>query len=458
MLMNWLTMKLLNPMLDEATVKMLTADYTDNPFLMATVGEKLGPRALIEAGMRAESGKALARPLGSPVVLSPWDKLLLNPKQVFAPTIADYTQVDTRTTIGPLAKRPLSLETPVLITGMSYGGSLSLPLKIALAKGASQAGTATNTGESAMTSEERESAKFLIGQYHRGGWLSGAEQLGQLDAIEIQLGQGAWGGAVDEPISAAEIGEHLREAWRLAPNEDTVIYARLPDKDADLVSLVERLKADYGVPVGIKIAGSDYIEDELAVIARSKPDYLVVDGSEGGTSAANPTLQDHVGLPTLHTLVRTIDWLRQAGIRDRISVIAAGGLTTPGHFLKALAIGADAVYIGTIALMAALQAQVIKTTPQAPPVQMALYNGKFTDRLDIDHAARHLANFLASCKVEMQLAAQAVGRYALRELDRSDLVTVEAELAEFMDIRCAASPRQQRHSRRSQPETSLPLQ
>lgn len=466
MLMNWLTMKLLDPMFDETTVKMMTEDYPDNPFLLVTVAEKLSPRALMEAGMRAESGRELSRPLGSPIVLSPWDKLLLNPRQLFADTISDYTQVDTQTTIGPRAKKPLVLDSPILITGMSYGGSLSLELKIALAKGAAMAGTATNTGESAVISEERNTAKYLIGQYHRGGWLSGPEQLGQLDAIEIQLGQGAWGGAVDEPITADQIGEHLRAAWQLEEGQDTVIYARMPGKTTpkDIITMINTMKADYDVPVGVKIAGTDYIEYELAVIAQSDADYIVVDGSEGGTSAANPTLEDNVGLPTLHTLVRTIDWLRQAGLRDRFSVIAAGGLTTPGHFLKALAIGADAVYIGTIALMAALQAQVVKALPQAPPVQIALYQGRLTDTLDIDRAARHLANFLTSCKIEMQLAAQAVGRQSLHALDRSDLVSVERDLAEFMDIRYAGSHRQKPQSQQ-QPDRqmqamghSLPLQ
>ena len=298
--------------------------------------------------MRAESGKALSRP--NLVALSFFllgISYLLNPKQLFQPTIEDYTQVDTKTTIGPNAKKPLVLDTPILITGMSYGGSLSLQMKMALAKGAAMAGTATNTGESAVTNEERDSAKFLIGQYHRGGWLSGVEELGRLDAIEIQLGQGAWGGAVDEPMTSDQMGEHLREAWHLEEGQDATIYARMPGKSTpqDIITMINKMKQSYDVPVGVKIAGTDYIECELAVIAQSNADYIVVDGSEGGTSAANPTLEDNVGLPTLHTLVRTIDWLEQAGMRDRFSIIAAGGLATPGHFLKALAIGADAVYI-----------------------------------------------------------------------------------------------------------------
>ncbi len=448
MLLSWMMMKLMDPSMDEVMAKMLTEDYRDNPFLMVTVAEKLSPRAMMEAAMRAEAGTELARPLGSPVVLSPWDKLLLNPKQLFELPTSDYTGITMKTVIGPKAKKPLQLEMPIMITGMSYGGSLSMPIKIALAKGATIVGTSTNTGESAVTEEERGAARFLIGQYHRGGQLSGQEQLKQLDAIEIQLGQGAWGGAVDSTMRAEDIDEHLRNAWGLKKGADATVYARMPGKNStqDYIKMIDDMKAQYDVPIGVKIAGTDYIEYELAVIAQTKADYIVVDGSEGGTAVANPTLQDNVGLPTFHTLVRTIDWLERNNLRERFSVIIAGGLTTPGHFLKALALGADAVYIGTIALLAALHTQMTKALPQAPPSQMLLYTGKLTDKLDIDAAANHLANFLSSCKSEMQLAVQAVGKKSIKELNRSDLVSIEKDLAEFAAIRYAGSHREKREN------------
>ncbi|MEN6567659.1 MAG: FMN-binding glutamate synthase family protein [Veillonellales bacterium] len=444
MLTNWILMKLMDPTMDDTIKKMFTEGYSDNLFLMVTAAEKISPKAMMETAMRAESGKELARPLGSPVVLSPWDKILLNPKQLFTLPTEDYTKVSTKTIIGPKAKRPLVLDMPIMITGMSYGGSLSLAMKMALAKGTAMAGTSTNTGESAVTNEERDSAKFLIGQYHRGGQLSGEEQLRRLDAIEIQLGQGAWGGAVDEPIPAQEIGEHLRKAWHLEEGQSATVYARMPGKSTtkDYIDMINQMKQQYDVPVGVKIAGTDYIEYELAVIAKTQADYIVIDGSEGGTAAANPTLQDNVGLPTLHTLVRTVDWLTENGVRDKFSIIVAGGLATPGHYLKALALGADAVYIGTVALLAAMHTQITKVLPQSPPSQLALYTGKMTDRLDIDMAAEHLAKYLKSCILEMQLAIQAIGKMATKDLDRSDLVTVDKDLADFIGIRYAGAPRQ----------------
>ncbi len=441
--MNWILMKLMNPVSDDVTRAMLTQDYPTNPLEIVTVADKLGPRAIIEAGMRAQTGKALQRPFGSPAVRSPWDDILLSPRQLFQLPTATLEEISTATVIGKSANRPLNLDIPIMITGMSYGGSLSLRLKMALAKGSAMAGTSTNTGESAVTDETRSVAKYLVGQYNRGGWLTSRQQLDSLDAIEIQLGQGAFGGAVESTMQSETIDKHLRETWHLEEGQDATVRARMPgvSSPGDIVDLVNKLKAAQRVPVGVKIAASDFLENDLAVIAQTKADFIVIDGAEGGTAVAPPTLEDDLGLPTLYGLVRAVDWLEDQGIRDRFSVIAAGGLRTPGHFLKALAIGADAVYIGSIAVLAAVHTQVVKILPKAVPAQMVLYDGQYSDKLDVDQAATSLANFLKSCTEEMKLALQALGRKSVRELTREDLVTTCKDLAEFMNIRYAGSPR-----------------
>ena len=457
-MLSWMMMKMMDPMMDELLRKMLTEDYPDNPFIMVSVAEKLTPQALIEAGMRAESGKALQRPLGSPKVVSPWNKLLLSPKQLFELPTRDMQQIDTKTAIGPNAKRPLQLDIPIVVTGMSYGGSLSLQMKQALAKGAGLAGTSTNTGESAVTGEERSAARFLIGQYNRGGWLSGPEQLGQVDAIEIQLGQGAFGGAVESTVQHDSMGKHLKKAWDIQDNADATVHARMPGKDTtqDIINMVNEIKQQYDVPVGVKIAASDYIEFELAVIAKTEADFIVIDGCEGGTAVAPPTLGDNVGLPTFYALVRAIDWLTIQGLRKRFTVIAAGGLKMPGDFLKAMALGADAVYIGTIAVLAAMHSQMVKVLPQAPPPQLALYQGKMNDQLDIEQAARSLGNFLNSCVEEMKLVAQALGKNGLHEISRDDLVSLDRDLAEFVGIRYAGSQREQGYEVEQGERTKIP--
>jgi glutamate synthase domain-containing protein 2 len=434
---------LADPLVDEVLKVLLTEDYPNNPFELVTVAEKLTPRAIVEAGMRAQLGMPLQRPFGSPIVLSPWHKILLNPRQLHHLPTADLKDIDMTTVIGPNAGRPLRLRIPIMITAMSYGGSLSLKLKMALAKGAAAAGTSTNTGESGLAKETRELALYMVGQYNRGHFLSGPEDLGQLDAIEVQFGQGAFGGGVESTIASATIGDHLRQTLGLKEGEDGVIYSRHQGKDTPeaIIKLVNDLKATYDVPVGVKIAATDFIELELEVIAKTGADFIVVDGAEGGTAVAPPTLEDDVGLPTFYGLVRTVDWLKAKGIRQRFSVIAAGGLKTPGEFLKALALGADAVYIGSIAVLAAIHTQAREVVPKAAPAQIALYTGRYADKLDVDKAAASLANFLKSCKEEMKLAIQAVGKKAASELNRGDLVTIDKDIAEFANIRYAGSPR-----------------
>lgn len=433
-----------NPLTDEALELMLTEDYPNNPFEVVTVAEKLGLRAIVEAMMRAQLGTPLQRPFGSPNVWSPWHKIFLNPRQLHHLPTPSVKEIDTETVIGPRAKRPLTLSIPIMITGMSYGGSLSLKLKMALAKGSAMVGTSTNTGESGLAPETRALAKYMVGQYNRGNFLRDHEALSQLDAIEVQCGQGAFGGGVESTMPAAGIDEHLRKTMGLKEGEDAVIYSRHAGTETpeDVVRLVNDLKARYDVPVGVKIAASDFIELDLEVIACTKADFIVIDGSEGGTAVAPPTLEDDVGLPTLYGLVRATDWLNAQGIRDRLSVIAAGGLKTPGDFLKALALGADAVYIGTMAVLAAIHTQVTQVVPKAAPAQMALYTGRFADKLDVEKAASSLAKFLQSCVAEMKLAVQAVGKRSTRELTRDDLVTVDKDLAEFAGIRYAGHRRE----------------
>lgn len=435
----WITKKMMNSimntMMDHYMRRMLQEPYTENLFSFITIMQKLTPRAIFEAGMRAETGKPINRPLGSPIVHSDWQKILFNPVHMFKLPTQDGVQIFTGTTIGPRAKKPLNLEIPIIITGMSYGGALSLKAKIALARGASMAGTATNSGEAPLIDEERREAKYFIGQYNRGGWMNTHESLKQLDAIEVQLGQGAQASA-PMSMSSTQIGEDLRIAKKLEPGEDAVIHSRLPGVNSkeDLINTIKALKRDYDVPVGVKICATHYIEQELDVAIEAGIDYFVVDGAEGGTHGGPTTLQDDVGLPTLYALNRTIQHLEQRGVKKDISVIASGGLTTPGHFLKAMALGADAVYIGSIALVALMQTQMAKALPTEPPPQLPLYLGKFKEDLDVEEGAEHLAKFLKSCVEEMKLVMYSMGKTDFAQISRNDLVSVDQNLADVLRI------------------------
>lgn len=434
-----------NDTADNLMGRMLKDEYTENIFVLITAAQKLTVRAIIEACMRGESGEVLSRSLGSPNVQSPWNKLYLNPTQLFSLPTKDEFAVDTQVTIGKNAVKPLKLSMPIMITGMSYGASLSLNAKVALAKGASLAGISTNTGEAPVTNEERKAATLLIGQYNRYRSLCTVEQLSQLDAIEVQLGQGAWGGAMIGSIKPENIGDHMRESWHLGENQPANRGSRFEEANTpkEIIDLVNKLKKDYEVPVGIKIAASHFIEKELDIVMQTNADFITIDGAEGGTAGSPPTLQDDMGLPTLYAVSRAAKYLEQNGVKDKYDIILAGGLSTPGHFLKALALGASAVYIGSIALIAMIQAQAVKATPNEPTPQLVLYDGKLTDELDVELGAKTLSNFLNSCNEEMKLALVAMGKTGFDQLSTTDLVTVDKDLSDCLGIGYAGYPSNQ---------------
>lgn len=426
---------IVNSIADHIVNRMIKDPYTENIFAYLTVAQKLSPRAIVEAGMRAESGKPINRPLGSPIVLSRWEQLLFNPVHLYRMPTPDDQTIQTKTVIGPRAKKPLTLDIPIMIAGMSYGGALSLQAKIALAKGAARLGTATNSGEAPLVKEERQEAKYFIGQYNRGGWMNDHESLSELDAIEIQLGQGAQAAAPLRTL-AKHIDEPFRRRFGLEEGEDAVIHSRLKEvnRPEDFPVLVRKLRNTYGVPVGLKICATHYLEEEIDRALEGEIDFIVVDGAEGGTHGGPTILQDDVGLPTIIALSRAVRHLEKRGVKDQVSVIASGGLTTPGHFLKAMALGADAVYIGSIALVGMLHTQLNLATPFEPPVQAVLYQGKFKEDLDIEKAAESLARFVTSCVEEMKLVAYALGKTDLHQVDLSDLVSMDRELAQALGI------------------------
>ncbi|PTX55181.1 glutamate synthase-like protein [Melghirimyces profundicolus] len=443
---SWLVKRVTNGVVDSMLDRMIQDPYTENLFSFVTIAQKLNPRAIIEATMRAESGKPISRPLGSPVIRSPWNHLSFNPVHLYRMPTQDGVQIRTGTTIGPRAKKPLKLEIPILISGMSYGGALGLKAKMGLARGASLAGTATNSGEAPLVPEERREAKYFIGQYNRGGWLNDSESLRQLDAIEIQLGQGAQG-AAPMGSSSWQMDESFRKRFEIPEGEDAPIHTRLEGVNSpeEFPPLVRNLRETYGVPVGLKTCAGHYLERELDVALEGGIDYIVVDGAEAGTHGGPTILQDDLGLPTLHALARTVRHLEKRGVKREVSVIAAGGLTTPGHFLKAMALGADAVYIGSIALVGMLHTQFNIASPLEPPVQVLLYHGRFKEDFDVEQGAEHLAKFLKSCVEEMKMVAYAIGKTDLSQVDRSDLVSLDRELARILGVDYAGHPRDEQH-------------
>lgn len=428
--------------IDRFFERLVTEPFEQNLWELVAPGWRVGAPRIMEMELRARTGDLLNRPFGPPHRASPWHLLVLNPAQPPRRATPREVAVDTRVRIGPRARRPLELDIPILLGGMAYGLALSLRTKVALARAATLAGTATNTGEGPYLPEERAAARRLVVQYHRGRWGKSDTILRRADMVEIQFGQGAYA-AVAHAEPADRLDPALRRRLGLAPGEDAVLEAFHPglETPADLARLVERLRRlTGGVPVGAKIAATQDLEANLHFLVEGGVDAIAIDGAEAGTRTSPPILQGSCGIPTLYAVARARAALDRMGAGRGVSLLAGGGLYTPADFLKALALGADACYIGTIALFALVNLQVTRAVPWEPPTQLILHRGSLARQLRIEPAARSLANFLRAAAAEMAAGVQALGKTAVTQVGPEDLVALDARLAQDLGLAYAALP------------------
>lgn len=411
--------------------------YAENLLEVLVGFTRTGVLPLLEVDLRTGSRRPLKRPLGS--LRKDWphfDALNFDFAQLDRLPTPHGEPVETRAVIGPKAGRPLVVETPLLVSGMGYGVALSREAKIALARGASLAGTAVNTGEGPFLVEERRAADRLIMQYHRGNWMR-LDDLAYADMVEIHLGQGASGGG-GKVIPPEEIDDALRYEMGLGPGEDAISYARFAEMASgkDLEKVVEKARrhAPEGVPAGVKIAAGHSIERDLEIALDAGVDFVAVDGAQAGTHGSLPITEDDFGLPTLIALCRARAFLEEADPKRTVSLIVGGGLATAGDCLKALALGADAVYLGSAAMYALVVGQHVRSTPWEPPTSLITYRGRNKERFDPDAGAERVANLLISMTCEMADAARAMGYTSLRQVSRKDLFAFDRTIAEFCGV------------------------
>lgn len=367
-------------------------------------------------------------------VKSPWENLFFNPVYLRRLPVLDYRAIGTEVVIGPCSRRPLRLKIPILIGGMAYKTALNARAKQALALGATMAGTAVNTGSGPFLPAERFAAEKLIIQYARGHLGKDLEVLRQADAIEIQLGQGLWGPVPGE-ISLRRLARtpDLQELLSVEKGEKAVIPPRLLGikTPAELGELIENLRRKTGgIPVGIKIGGTGELERELELLLRAGPDFLAIDSLEGGNWGA----AGDFGLPTLFVVTRARKFLDQKNLGRKVTLLAGGGLVTPMDFLKAMALGADAVFIGTTALVAMVHGLAGRFLPWEIPTEIVFNQGSKGKKLNITQAARGLEFFLKKAVQEMQETALCLGKEHLSEVSPKDLSATNRELAAYLGI------------------------
>jgi len=362
------------------------------------------------------------------------DMINFLPAQLHSLPVISEEEVNTKTVMGHRSERPLELETPILISAMSFG-AINKEQKVALAKASSLAGTASNTGEGGLLDEEREAAKYLTLQYSTGRFGVWEERLLQADSIEFRISQSAYP-AAGSLVPATKVTEPIAKARGIAVGTD----ARSPARHLD-INNAEDLKEKIawlrdttrGKPIGIKFAAG-HIEKDLDVIIYAEPDYIVVDGFGGGSGAPPGFIRDNVGIPIINFLPRAHKYLLEVGYRDAVQLIAAGGLRNSGDFAKCLALGADAVYIATAALWSmSCEYYRICETNQCP-TGTTTQDPNLIKRFNVDRGAIKLANFIRVSTDEIAGITRAVGKRDVHELDEHDLVALTREASELSGV------------------------
>ncbi len=349
------------------------------------------------------------------------------------------------------AKNPIQLKIPITIAGMSFG-SLSAQAKEALGRGATIAGTSTTTGDGGMTPEERGQSETLIYQYLPSRYGMNPDDLRKADAIEVVVGQGAkpGGGGM---LLGQKISDRVAEMRNLPKGIDQRSACRHPDWTGpdDLEIKINELReiTDWEKPIYIKIGGArPYYDTALSVKAGA--DVIVIDGMQGGTAATQEVFIEHVGQPTLACIRPAVKALQDMGMHRKVQLIVSGGIRNGADVAKALALGADAVSIGTAALVALgdndpeLEEEYRKlgTTAGAyddwhegqDPAGISTQDPELSKRLDPVLAGRRLANYLKVMTLEAQTIARACGKSHVHNLEPEDLVALTVEAAAMAQV------------------------
>ncbi|MFJ2743385.1 FMN-binding glutamate synthase family protein [Streptomyces sp. NPDC087440] len=351
---------------------------------------------------------------------------------------------------------PLHLDTPVTIAGMSFG-ALSGRAKEALGRGASEAGTSTTTGDGGMTPEERGQSKHLVYQYLPSRYGMNPDDLRKADAIEVVLGQGAkpGGGGM---LLGQKITERVAGMRTLPVGVDQRSACRHPDWTGpdDLEIKIRELReiTDWEKPVYVKIGATrTYYDVKLA--AKAGADVIVVDGMQGGTAATQDVFIEHVGIPTLAALPQAVRALQEEGLHRKVQLIVSGGIRSGADVAKCMALGADAVAIGTAALIALgdnhpkWDAEYRELGSAAgyyddfqagrDPAGISTQDEALAARLDPVEGGRRLANYLRVMTMEAQTIARACGKAHLHHLEPEDLVALTIEASAMARVPLAGT-------------------
>ncbi|MCY4305130.1 MAG: FMN-binding glutamate synthase family protein [Aestuariivita sp.] len=354
------------------------------------------------------------------------------------------------------AENPVALEIPITIAGMSFG-ALSSNAKEALGRGASLAGTSTTTGDGGMTAEERAHSEILVYQYLPSRYGMNPDDIRKADAIEIVIGQGAkpGGGGM---LLGQKISDRVAEMRTLPKGIDQRSACRHPDwtgpDDLEIKILELREITGWKIPIYVKVGATrPYYDTTLAVKAGA--DVVVIDGMQGGTAATQDVFIEHVGLPTLACIHPAVQALQELGVHREVQLVISGGIRNGADVAKAIALGADAVSIGTAALIALGENDPrweedykrLGATADSyddwhegkDPAGITTQDPELSERLNPVEGGRRLRNYLKVMTLEAQTIARACGHNNLRNLEPEDLCALTLEAAAMARVPLAGT-------------------
>jgi glutamate synthase domain-containing protein 2 len=433
-------------------------DNSKIPQTLPRFSATFDPHTLAEIRRAAATGIYDIRGGGTKRALPHFDDLLFLGASVSRYPLEGYREkCATDVWLGTrFAKKPIHLKTPITIAGMSFG-ALSAQAKEALGRGATIAGTSTTTGDGGMTPEERGQSQTLVYQYLPSRYGMNPADIRKADAIEVVIGQGAkpGGGGM---LLGQKISDRVAAMRTLPKGIDQRSACRHPDWTGpdDLEIKIEELReiTDWEKPIYVKIGATRPYYD-VALAVKSGADVVVLDGMQGGTAATQDVFIEHVGIPILAAIRPAVQALQDLGMHRKVQLIVSGGIRNGADVAKALALGADAVAIGTAALVALgdndphLEAEynALGTTAGAyddwhegrDPAGITTQDPVLAARLDPVAAGRRLANYLAVLTLEAQTIARACGKSHLHNLEPEDLVALTIEAAAMARVPLAGT-------------------
>ncbi len=417
----------------------------------------------------AERGLYDIRGLGAKRRLPTFDDLVFLTASLSRYPLEGYREKClTRTVLGSrYAKKPIELDTPVTIAGMSFG-ALSATAKEAIGRAASRAGTSTTTGDGGMTREERQSSKTLVYQCLPSRYGFNPDDVRQADAIELVVGQGAkpGGGGM---LLGQKISARVADMRTLPAGIDQRSACRHPDWTGpdDLAIKINELReiTDWRVPIYVKM-GATRVHHDVKLAVKAGADVVVIDGMQGGTAATQQVFIEHAGIPTLAALRQAVEALEDIKMKGTVQLVISGGIRSGADVAKALALGADAVAVGQGVLMAlgcnndsyrlAKDGPVHDVTGDYAklgtkpgfchhcqtgkcPVGITTQDEVLEQRLTPDEGSRRLENYLRVLTMEVATLARACGKSDVHHLEREDLVALTVESAAMAKLPLAGT-------------------